>query len=114
MERALQLHPGHDDADAAAADRDAQQLEQLGLNSSSSGPSYVISLLHSVQPALVQQTLHWRAVDWQKCVNDAAFSICLLLQLSARGSSAPTPPSYNAVAEQELFKVSEGVAQAAR
>jgi hypothetical protein len=76
--------------------------------STSGSPSYVVSLLQNVQPGLVEQLLSWRAVDWHRAVNDAAFSICLLLQLAARNISGGTTSSYNAVAEKELFKVRHG------
>jgi hypothetical protein len=76
--------------------------------STSASPSYVVSLLQNVQPGLVEQLLSWGAVDWHRAVNDAAFSICLLLQLAARNISGGTTSSYNAVAEKELFKVRPG------
>lgn len=77
-------------------------------SSTSGSPSYVVSLLQNVQPGLVEQLLSWRAVDWHRAVNDAAFSICLLLQLAARNIFGGTTSSYYAVAEKELFKVRHG------
>lgn len=68
--------------------------------------SYVVSLIYKANPALVQQVLDWEAADWHTWLAAAAYRVCLLLQLTERGSQATdSAPAYVCTAEQDLNKV---------
>lgn len=68
--------------------------------------SYMISLINRAHPALVQQVLDWEATDWHNWLAGAAYQVCMLLQLTERGSQATgSAPAYVCTAEQDVNKV---------
>lgn len=79
------------------------QLSDVQLPAST---SYVVSLINKANPALVQQVLDWEAADWHTWLAGAAYRVCLLLQLTERGSQASgSAPEYVCTAEQDVKKV---------
>lgn len=76
-------------------------------------PNYVMSLLQTVTPELVQQVLSWQADDWHRFLTEAASTVSLLVQLTSRNGShemttAASPqqqPHHELLAEQQLCEV---------
>jgi len=67
--------------------------------------SYVVSLLHTVQPEMLQQILGWQASDWHDTLTDAASRICLLRQASLRRDASGAPIPFEATVDQQLCQV---------